>query len=116
MPGKPGDWSHEDPSEVIATLLHEMCHAVFRLYACRYCCKASGPGFTDHGAAWLSLAYAAQEGLRRSFAGLENVALDVYNNSGSVRKELEVLKQYGLWTDRWQLRRQALAYQGQIVI
>lgn len=114
-PGEHGEHPHDDPSEVIDTLLHEMCHAVFELYTCQYCCTASGPGFTGHGPAWLSLCHAVQESLRMSFAGFENFEFAIADDSSSVQEELEALEEHGLWTVRRQLRRQALAYQNKPV-
>ena len=114
-PGGVGDCSHDDPSEIIATLLHEMCHAIFELYVCRSCCKASGPGLTGHGVAWLSLAFAVQEGVKRSFEGLGNLSLDVADDSVSVQDELDALGRHGMWRDRRRVRRRARANGGKTV-
>ena len=111
-PDQPDYRSDADSSSIIATLLHEMCHAVFRNYGCRQCCRASGRGLTGHGVACLSLAFAVQQAVKSSFEGLGSLTLDVTETSAHVRKEVAKLMQHSLLTDVERLCRLARAHGG----
>ena len=64
---------------IVATLIHEMCHAFLRVYSCdgRQCATwdgiANGRGFTGHGPAWEKVARGAEEVFREHIVPMVDV-------------------------------------------
>lgn len=73
-PGK--DWTRASIQGILATLLHEMAHAAFGIFACQcWNCRSAvqgedAAGFRGHGPAWIKLYQAIEARANRSFRGL----------------------------------------------
>ena len=76
---RPNEWSQDSVQQLLSTLIHEMAHAVFRLFECR-CVQCSrqihierGRGLTGHGPEWRKLVEAMEMELNRFFPGFSEI-------------------------------------------
>lgn len=75
-PLTPGDvWTERTVQNLLGTLIHELAHAVFRLYGCiclSCMClfnRINGIGVTGHGDSWIELAQAMEDGANQYLLG-----------------------------------------------
>ena len=78
--------------KILSALLHEMAHAVLRIYTCLCRCRGRTLGVTGHGPSWVKLVEAIEKELERSFGGRDKWAFYIID---SLRNEISRIEKLG---------------------